>query len=448
MSNILIIIDLQNDFCNGVFKNDAVQRTIPNLCKFIKSHEKHYSRIILTQDTHTEETYKSNPESEQFPIHCIKDSFGWKIIKQLWHCLHESRSFGPIVNFKKVTDKLEFVEKDKFAIDEREWMKILMKTSSIGSIDIIGTATEYCVYENYKIISKIYTGSKTTVSVIPEFCIGLDFDKSNEALKQMNKNYIYSASKLYNKIIEHTKKLFETEFKGLKAVVGVSGGKDSSVVLTLLVEALGKENVIPVTIPNGAQKDISDSYEICKFNGFEDDEIININIYSVMNALKSEIELSRNLKSGNVDECPRYKTNTPARARMTVLYSIAALKNGVVANTCNLSEDYVGYSTKFGDSAGDFALINHLTVNEVVRLGEYMNIPDKLIHKIPDDGMCGKSDEDNLGFSYDILDAYIRRECIIPEEIKNKIIKMHDSNITKSKLCLIPKNMSFKPKLY
>ena len=150
----------------------------------------------------------------------------------------------------------------------------------------------------------------------------------------------------------------------------------------------------------------------------------------------------------NINECGRYKTNTPARIRMTILYGIAALKGGVVANTCNLSEDYVGYSTKFGDSAGDFSLLNHLTVAEVIRLGEFMEIPDKLIHKTPDDGMCGKSDEDNLGFSYSMLDMYIRNQCLINNEIKKKIDEMHNSGITKSKLCLIPRNMSFKAKLF
>ena len=450
----LIIIDLQNDFCKGVFKNEAVEKMIPNLCKYILNHRHKYDKIILTQDTHNKEEYEKSEESKQFPIHCVKDTEGWKIIKSLWNILHEN---------KILRKKIIRIEKDKFYISESKWKEVILNKHGEIEIDIVGTATEYCVYENYKILSTLFGN----VNIIPEFCVGLNYNNVIKVLNEIpkeHKKYMYSSQMIYNKLIEYIQNLFNTEFKGLKAVIGVSGGKDSSVVLTLLVRALGKDKVIPVAIPNGEQKDISDSYEICKFNGYSTEEVLNINIYSVMNALNLElneklnkyfenVEINKNKNENteinkkafeDVEKCSRYKTNTPARIRMTVLYSISALKGGVVANTCNLSEDYVGYSTKFGDSAGDFSLLNHLTVDEVVRLGEFMNIPDKLIHKIPDDGMCGKSDEDNLGFSYSILDMYIRHECLIDDNIKNKIMKMHESGITKSKLGLIPKNLSFK----
>ena len=431
MYKYLIIIDLQNDFCDGVFKNEAVKKMIPNLCQYLKTKGHEYTNIVLTQDTHSTDKY-----NEPFPIHCIKNSEGWKIIKPLWHCL---------VKYERLRRKMKMIEKDKYAVDETEWNKFInVPENEKFEIDLVGTATEYCIYENYNVLKNKYPNAN--ISVISEFCVGLDFNQSFKCLNEMNKKYIYNSEMIYNQLINFIKSKFDNDFKNCrKAIVGVSGGKDSSVVLTLLVKALGKENVIPVLLPNGEQKDIADSYEICEFNGFMKNEIINYNIYSIVNSMKSEFETNG---FENVDKCGRYKTNTPARIRMTILYGIAALKGGVVANTCNLSEDYVGYSTKFGDSAGDFSLLNHLTVAEVIRLGEFMEIPDKLIHKIPDDGMCGKSDEDNLGFSYSMLDMYIRNQCLINNEMKKKIDEMHNSGITKSKLCLIPRNMSFRAKLF
>jgi NAD+ synthase len=125
--------------------------------------------------------------------------------------------------------------------------------------------------------------------------------------------------------------------------------------------------------------------------------------------------------------------NTPARIRMTTLYAISACVGGRVANTCNLSEDYVGYATKFGDGAGDFSPLAELTVSQVIAIGEELGLPDELIHKTPIDGLCGKTDEENLGFTYATLDEYI--EGVNPlenqPELKEKIDKMHSYNLHK-----------------
>lgn len=261
--------------------------------------------------------------------------------------------------------------------------------------------------------------------------------------------------KITTEIVDWLKNWFKD--KSGPAVIGISGGKDSTVCAALLVKALGKERVIGVMMPNGEQKDINDSIKVCKLLGIK---TFTINIGETVNALNSE--LIKNIKDPEIEKVyvihsigdttkyiidnPLYSTNTPARCRMTVLYGIAAMYNGYVANTCNLSEDWIGYSTKWGDAVGDFSIINKLTKSEVVRLGDNLGLPHELIHKTPSDGMCGMSDEDKLGFTYDELDAYIRS---LPKynidgkvyskpskEIIEKIEKMHNHPNTRKK-CII-----------
>lgn len=233
-------------------------------------------------------------------------------------------------------------------------------------------------------------------------------------------------------IIRWIKDWFED--KSGPAVLGISGGKDSTVCAALLTEALGPDRVIGVMMPNGVQVDIEDSKKVIEFLGIKGTEVNIVNAY---NALSNAIDIN-NLTKSSID-CKAYITNTPARLRMTTLYGIAALCGGFVCCTGNKSEDYVGYSTKYGDAAGDFTLLNSLTKTEVVELGEYMSLPSYLIHKTPSDGMCGKSDEDNMGFTYETLDKYIL-EGLPPKslEIKIKIDKMHSNPNTKLKLIPMP----------
>lgn len=240
------------------------------------------------------------------------------------------------------------------------------------------------------------------------------------------------AKENYDIIIKWIKNWFED--KPGPAVLGISGGKDSTVCAALLTEALGPDRVIGVMMPNGVQADIEDSKKVIEFLGIKG---IEVNIVNAYNALSNAIDIN-NLTKSSID-CKAYITNTPARLRMTTLYGIAALCGGFVCCTGNKSEDYVGYSTKYGDAAGDFALLNNLTKTEVVELGEYMSLPSYLIHKTPSDGMCGKSDEDNMGFTYGTLDKYIL-EGLPPKslEIKMKIDKMHNNPNTKLKLIPMP----------
>jgi len=226
-------------------------------------------------------------------------------------------------------------------------------------------------------------------------------------------------------------------------VIGISGGKDSSICAALCVEALGKDKVFGVLMPDGEQKDIDKSLELVNHLGIN---YTKINIGQVTAQLRSRIKIGlyhETKKKVNVNLFEKklndvYETNTPARIRMTTLYGVAAiLGNSRVANTCNKSEDWVGYSTKYGDSAGDFAPIADLTVGEVKALGYELGLPQDLIEKTPDDGMSGKSDEEKLGFTYAELDEYITSGKIENLEHKEKIDRMHKANL--HKLQLMPK---------
>ena len=230
------------------------------------------------------------------------------------------------------------------------------------------------------------------------------------------------------KVIEWIKQYFKDNGENCNAIIGISGGCDSSVTAALLVKALGKDRVIGVLMPNGDQYDIDCSYQLVKFL---DIKYYVININKPYLELTNEIDTKLKIDSKSYDI---YRTNTPSRLRMVTLYGISGLFNGRVANTCNLSEDYVGYSTKFGDSAGDFSPISNFTKTEVRELGEELGLPKNLIYKVPEDGMSFKSDEEKLGFTYEVLDKYIRTGEIDDLKIKEKIDKMHLANLHKIQL--------------
>ena len=226
-----------------------------------------------------------------------------------------------------------------------------------------------------------------------------------------------------NQVVEWIRNWFK-ENHGQTAIIGISGGKDSTIAAALCVEALGKENVVGVMMPNGEQKDFNDSIRVCEILGIKNH---TINIFDSYSGLIKEIEkkIGKEVNYG-------IKTNLPARLRMSTLYSIACFYPGArVCNTCNRSEDYVGYSTKFGDSAGDFSPLSDLTVKEVLEIGDELGLPYDLVHKIPVDGMCGKSDEDNLGFTYSELDNYLLNDISPSSEKLEKIEHLHKINMHK-----------------
>ena len=199
-------------------------------------------------------------------------------------------------------------------------------------------------------------------------------------------------------LIEWIRKYFVENGPNSKAVIGISGGKDSTVAAALLVRALGPDNVVGVLMPQGNQKDIEDSYRVCDILGIK---YYVVNIEDICDSLYNDLKV--------VDLIPTNQvlTNTPSRIRMSVLYAIAAIVGGRVANTCNYSEDYIGYSTKYGDLAGDFSILQNYCVREVIEIGDYLGLPYELVHKTPADGMCGLTDEENLGFTYEELDNWI-----------------------------------------
>lgn len=232
---------------------------------------------------------------------------------------------------------------------------------------------------------------------------------------------MFDAKKVKNEIVEWIRDWFEQNGKDCMAVVGISGGKDSSVVAALCVEALGKDRVFGVMMPQGRQSDIEYSKMLVDFL---DITRITCNIEGTVNEVLESFE-------GVVSPTSQTTTNLPARIRMATLYAISQSINGRVANTCNLSENWVGYCSKFGDAAGDFSPLSQLTVTEVKAIGRELGLPSELVDKTPTDGLCGKTDEDNLGFTYAELDAYIRDGIEPNEEVKAKIDSMHEKNLFK-----------------
>ncbi len=242
--------------------------------------------------------------------------------------------------------------------------------------------------------------------------------------------YQFDAERIKNECVQWIRDFFEENGKGCNAVVGISGGKDSSVVAALCVEALGKDRVIGVLMPCGEQADIDMAKLLVESLGIRH---YIINIKDAVDGLTGSIPFTLSEQS---------RVNLPPRIRMSTLYAVSQSHNGRVANTCNLSEDWVGYSTRYGDSVGDFSPCSHLTVQEVKQIGRLLGLPAVLIDKVPSDGLCGKTDEDNLGFTYAELDRYIREGVIDNEEHKALIDRKHAVNLFK--LELMP---AFEPKL-
>ena len=234
----------------------------------------------------------------------------------------------------------------------------------------------------------------------------------------------FNVQKTTAEIVEWIRGWFEENGKGCNAVIGISGGKDSSVVAALCVEALGKERVIGVLMPNGEQSDIDCSKQLVAHLGIEN------YIFNIKNAVNGVLEEMQNC---GVEASRQSLVNLPPRIRMSVLYAISQSKNGRVANTCNLSEDWVGYSTRYGDAAGDFSPLAQITVQEVKEIGKYLGLPINLVDKVPSDGLSGKTDEDNLGFTYAALDRYIREGVCEDEAVKAKIDRLHIRNEFKLK---------------
>lgn len=235
----------------------------------------------------------------------------------------------------------------------------------------------------------------------------------------------FDASKVKDACVQWIRDWFEENGPGCNAVLGISGGKDSSVCAALCAEALGAERVIGVTMPNGAQPDIDDSFRLIGHLGIRK---YHVNVGPAFEALMKEVEEQLGGPASR-----QTRINMAPRLRMTALYAISQSNNGRVVNTCNLSEDWVGYSTRYGDAAGDFSPLGGLTVQEVVAVGKVLGLPSDLVEKAPSDGLTGLTDEDNLGFSYAVLDKYIRTGVCEDPQTKARIDHKHVTNLFKLK---------------
>ena len=241
----------------------------------------------------------------------------------------------------------------------------------------------------------------------------------------------FNEKKVTKELLIWLRNWFEVNGKDCNAIIGISGGKDSTVTAALCVEALGKDRVFGVLMPNGDQMDIGDSFRVCDCLGI-DHEVVNIK-----RLVDEEIRLTKEVLAKRGKQITNQTLNNlPARIRMATLYAISQSMNGRVINTCNLSEEWVGYSTRWGDSVGDVAPLANLTVEEVRKVGLELGLPYDLVYKTPSDGLCGKTDEDSLGFTYAALDKYLRTgEC--DPEVQALIDRKH--KINEFKLKEIPK---------
>lgn len=240
-------------------------------------------------------------------------------------------------------------------------------------------------------------------------------------------------NELKDQCIQWIRDWFERNGKGCRAVLGMSGGKDSTIAAALCAEALGKENVVGVAMPAEGQG-LNGADEICEYLG------IRYICAPIASIVKGFEDVRAVLEEGFSNQTEQ---NIPPRVRMAVLYAVSQSVNGRVVNTCNLSEDWVGYATRWGDSVGDFSPLGGLTVQEIKGIGHALGIPAKWVEKIPDDGLPhSSSDEQKFGFTYAVLDRYIRTGECEDEAVKEKIDRMHRNNLFKMSM---PE--AFKPEL-
>ena len=235
---------------------------------------------------------------------------------------------------------------------------------------------------------------------------------------------MFQAEAVKDQCVQWIRDFFRDNGPGCNAVVGISGGKDSSIVAALCVEALGRDRVIGVLMPQGEQQDIDMSYMLVNHLGIR---------HCVVNIKDAVDGVLRNMPE-DLEVTEQTKINLPARIRMSTLYAVSQSVNGRVANTCNLSEDWVGYSTRYGDAAGDFSPLSRLTVTEIKEIGCALGRPRVLVDKTPIDGLCGMTDEESLGFTYAELDIYLRTGRIDDPKKKESIDKKHAANLFKLQL--------------
>ena len=236
--------------------------------------------------------------------------------------------------------------------------------------------------------------------------------------------YKFDVAKETENLIKWIRDWFDENGKNCNAVLGISGGKDSTIAAALCVKALGADRVIGVMLPDREQSDINDSIEVCK--------LLGINSYTIN--IRPALEASfKQLQDCGIEITEQCRQNIAPRERTKIIRAICQCYNGRMINTCNFSENYIGYFTVGGDGDGDVAPLGNFTKSEVCAIGHYLGLPSKYVDKTPSDGLCGKSDEDNFGFTYDELDEKIRKGTCGNKEIDRIIELKHHANEFKLK---------------
>ena len=241
----------------------------------------------------------------------------------------------------------------------------------------------------------------------------------------------FNAKKETEKVINFIRDYYKKNNLG-GAIIGISGGKDSGVVAGLFTKALGSENVIGVTMPcHSKDEDRTDAKRVSDYYGFK---LVNFDITKVFDNFKDEISM---LGDFTEDEVKNSDINLKPRLRMATLYYLAALYSAVnnktylVAGTSNKCELYVGYFTKGGDSVHDISPIADFTVEEVIEIGKYLNVPKEVLYKAPNDGLSNQTDEDKLGVKYSDIAEYMENKDTVSKDVAVRIEKLHEENLHK-----------------
>lgn len=238
----------------------------------------------------------------------------------------------------------------------------------------------------------------------------------------------FDAKKETERIIDFIQDYYKKNNLG-GAIIGISGGKDSGVVAALFTKALGKENVIGVTLPcHSKVEDQVDAKLVSDYYGFP---LYNLDLTNTFDVFEKEVDLLGNFTN---EQKENSRINLKPRLRMASLYYLAALYSSVyqktylVAGTSNKCELFVGYFTKGGDSVHDISVLADLTVEEVLQIGEVLQVPKKVLYKTPADGLSKYSDEEKLGVTYREIAMYMEDPDQVKEESREKIEKLHEQN--------------------
>ena len=413
MKRFLFVIDMQNDFVDGSLGSAEAQRILPAVAAKIRAFEG--ERIVATLDTHFAETYAATLEGRKLPVpHCFDGSDGHKVNAVVRAALEEK---GYVAVKKYTFGALDAVNELKNELADTDPEEI--------EFEVIGLCTDICVVSNALLLRAAFPNS--VIKVDAACCAGVTPELHKAALATMQSCQIdviddarkaFDAAAQRDAIVEWIRGWFAVNGPQSPAVIGISGGKDSTVVAALCARALGPERVIGVMMPDGVQPDIDDSRNVIKALGIRG---YTVNIHAATSGVLNSLGEAPETQERPVTISAQTRNNLPPRIRMSTLYALSQSLNGRVAHTCNLSETMIGWETKWGDAVGDFSPLAGLTASEVVAIGLTMpEIPVQLVVKAPSDGLCGRTDEDAFGFRYAELDNYLRTGSAEPE-VKAKI---------------------------